>query len=76
LGIHGPNGDVYLYAHLQVDAQPSIRLAKGFTFVAYGLNLSNEVFGFYQGDPVWPIQREYYKPTVGGGFRWTSRGER
>jgi TonB-dependent receptor len=76
VGIHGPNGDGYLYAHLQVDAQTSVRLAKGFTFIAYGLNLTNEVFGFYQGDPVWPIQREYYKPTFGGGFRWTSRAER
>ena len=76
LGLHGPNGDTYLYAHLQIDAQTSIRLVKGFTLVAYGLNLNNEVFGFYQGDPIWPIQREYYKPTIGGGFRWTSRGER
>jgi TonB-dependent receptor len=76
LGLHGPNGDTYLYAHLQVDAQTSVRLVKGFTLVAYGLNLNNEVFGFYQGDPIWPIQREYYKPTIGGGFRWTSRGER
>jgi hypothetical protein len=72
LGIHGPNGDGYLYAHLQVDAQGSVRVAKGFSAIVYGLNLTNEVFGFYQGDPVWPIQREYYKPTIGGGVRWTS----
>jgi TonB-dependent receptor len=76
LGIHGPNGDNYLYAHLQVDAQTSVRLVKGFTFIAYGLNLNNEVFGFYNGDPIWPNQREYYKPTIGGGFRWTSRSEK
>jgi TonB-dependent receptor len=67
LGLHGPNGDVYLYAHLQIDTQASIRVAKGFSVIAYGLNLGNEVFGFYQGDPVWPIQREYYQPTIGGG---------
>ena len=76
LGIHGPNGDVYLYSHLQTDAQMSVRLAKGLTFVAYGLNIGNEPFGFYQGSTIWPIQREYYAPTMGGGFRWTSRTEK
>jgi hypothetical protein len=30
-----------------------------------GLNLNNEVFGFYQGSTQYPIQREFYKPTVG-----------
>ena len=48
-GIKGPDSDVYLYSHLEIDAQGSIRLAHGLTFVAYGLNLNNEVFGFYQG---------------------------
>jgi TonB-dependent receptor len=76
LGIHGPNGDVYLYSHLQVDAQASVRVARGFSVIAYGLNLTNEPFGFYQGDTIWPIQREYYKPTIGGGVRWTSRNEK
>ncbi len=33
-------------------------------FVAYGLNLDNEVFGFYQGSTRYMIQREYYKPTM------------
>jgi TonB-dependent receptor len=76
LGIKGPNGDVYLYSHLQVDAQGSVRVGKGLSFVVYGLNLSNEPFGFYQGSPIWPIQREYYKPTVGGGIRWNSHSEK
>jgi TonB-dependent receptor len=76
LGLHGPNGDVYLYSHLQTDAQMSVRLMKGFTFIAYGLNIGNEPFGFYQGSTIWPIQREYYGPTMGGGFRWSSRGEK
>jgi len=76
LGLKGPNGDNYLYSHLQVDAQGSVRLAKGFTLIAYGLNLNNEVFGFYNGSPIWPNQREYYKPTLGGGVRWTSRSEK
>jgi len=72
LGLKGPNGDNYLYSHFQVDAQGSVRLAKGFTAVVYGLDLNNEVFGFYNGSPIWPNQREYYKPTIGGGVRWNS----
>jgi hypothetical protein len=74
-GITGPNGDTYLYSHLQVDLQGSYRLSKGFTAVAYGLNLNNEVFGFYNGSPNNPIQREFYKPTFGGGLRWSPRRE-
>jgi TonB-dependent receptor len=74
-GMTGPNGDTYLYSHLQVDLQGSYRLPKGFTAVAYGLNLNNEVFGFYNGSPNNPIQREFYKPTFGGGLRWSPRRE-
>lgn len=70
-GLHGANGDQYLYAHLQIDAQGSYRLPKGFTAVFYGLNLNNEVFGFYNGSPNIPVQREFYKPTFGGGVRWS-----
>jgi hypothetical protein len=44
--------------------------------VAYGLNLSNEVFGFYQGSTHYPIQREFYHPTYSLGIKWTSAGER
>jgi hypothetical protein len=40
--------------------------------VVSGLNLSNEVFGFYQGSPIYPIQREYYHPSVLFGIRWSS----
>jgi TonB-dependent receptor len=71
----GPFGDTYFYTHLQVDVQGSYRLPKGFSFVMYGLNLNNEVFGFYQGSPQYMIQREYYKPTVAAGFRWSPRHE-
>lgn len=76
LGLKGPNGDVYLYSLLQVDAQASIRLAKGFSAIISGLNLTNEVFGFYQGSGIWTIQREYYKPTISAGIRWTLPNER
>jgi TonB-dependent receptor len=72
LGLAGPNGDNYLYTHLQVDAQGSYRLPKGFKLVVYGLNLTNEVFGFYNGSPMWPVQREYYGHTIGAGLRWNS----
>ena len=75
-GIHGPNGDLYLYSHLQVDLQGSYRLGRGFTAVAYGLNLNNEVFGFYQGSTASPVQREFYKSTFGGGLRWSPVSER
>ena len=76
LGKKGPAGDIYLYAHTQVDAQGSIRVARGLQFIASGLNLTNEVFGFYQGSPQFPIQREYYKPTFSFGFRYQSGGEK
>jgi TonB-dependent receptor len=70
-GTPGPFGDDYFYAHLQIDAQGSLRLAHGLSFVAYGLNLSNEVFGFYNGSPQYVVQREYYRPTIAAGFRWS-----
>jgi TonB-dependent receptor len=74
-GVNGPLSDIYFYPHFQVDAQGSIILTKGFTFVAYGLDLNNEVFGFYQGSPQYMIQREYYQPTVAVGFRWSPAHE-
>jgi TonB-dependent receptor len=74
-GPKGPNGDNYFYSHLQVDLQGSYKLPKGFTAVAYGLNLNNEVFGFYNGSPIYPVQREFYRQTFGGGLRWSPRRE-
>jgi len=75
LGLKGPTGDIYLYAHTQFDIQGSYRMYKGLQLVVSGLNLSNEVFGFYQGSPIYPIQREFYKPSVIFGMRWTSTSE-
>jgi TonB-dependent receptor len=75
LGIKGPLGDQYLYAHTQFDIQGSYRIYKGVQIVGSGLNLSNEVFGFYTGSKIYPNQREYYKPTVMLGLRWTSSAE-
>jgi len=75
-GLRGPLSDQYFYTHLQVDAQGSIRLAHGLNFVMYGLNLTDEVFGFYQGSSQYMIQREYYRPTIAAGFRWSPLHEK
>ena len=50
-GVNGPLSDIYFYSHFQVDAQASVQVARGLNVVISGLNLNNEVFGFYQGDP-------------------------
>ncbi len=75
-GIRGPFSDDYFFAHLQVDAQGSVRMTHGLQFVMYGLNLTNEVFGFYFGSPQYFHQREYYRPTVAAGFRWSPLHEK
>jgi TonB-dependent receptor len=70
-GIAGPNGDIYLYAHTQLDAQASYAIARQLQIVVAALNLNNEVFGFYQGSPQFPIQREFYNRTFSVGVRIT-----
>jgi len=72
----GPFGDNYFYSHLQFDAQGSVRLTSGFQFIMYGLNINNEVFGFYNGSPQYMLQREYYRPTIAAGFRWSPLHEK
>jgi TonB-dependent receptor len=76
LGPTGPTGDVYTLPHLQLDVQASIRLAHGFTAVVYGLNVTDEVFGYYTGSPIFVNQREFYKPTYSAGLRYTLNRER
>ena len=71
LGSKGPSGDIWTLTHFQVDAQVSYRFYKGFSAVVSGLNLNNEVFGYYEGSTPFVNQREYYKPTYTGGFRYT-----
>lgn len=72
-----PTGDTYLYPHTQVDAQVSWWLphGHGLQAIVSGLNLNNEVFGFYNGAERYPIQREYYSRTISAGLRWTLGGE-
>ena len=76
LGPKGPSGDVFTLSHLQLDVQGSLRLKYGFTFIASGLNLTNEVFGYYTGSPIFVNQREYYKPTYSIGLRYTLNREK
>jgi TonB-dependent receptor len=72
-GLKGPNGDVYLYPHTQVDVQASYWIPRGhgLQVIGYVLNLTNETFGFYQGSEQFSIQREYYSQTYALGLRWT-----
>jgi TonB-dependent receptor len=76
LGPHGPQGDVYTLAHLQLDVQASYRLAHGFSVMVYGLNVTDEVFGYYTGSPIFVNQREFYKPTYSAGLRYTLNREK
>ena len=75
VGIKGPSGDNYLYSHFQMDTQASYKLPWGIEVYGYGLNLNNEVFGFFNGSPKYVVQREYYHPTFAGGVRWTLNRE-
>jgi hypothetical protein len=75
-GVKGPNGDVYLYPHTQLDAQAGYRIIGGLQLISSFLNLNNEVFGFYQGSPQYPIQREFYNRTFMFGLRWSSSREK
>jgi len=72
----GPFGDNYFYPHLQFDVQGSVRLAHGLNFIMYGLNINSEVFGFYNGSQQYMVQREYYRPTVAAGMRWSPTHEK
>jgi TonB-dependent receptor len=71
-GLHGPNGDNYLFPHLQLDSQGSVRVKGGLSLMFAILNMSDEVFGFYNGSKQYMNQREFYHPTYEIGFRWDS----
>ncbi len=74
--INGPCGDNYFFPHFQVDAQMSARIYRGLELQVEGLDLNNEVFGFYNGSPQYMTQREYYKPTYSVSLVWNSGIER
>ena len=54
----------------------AMRLYRGLKLQLDGLNLNNEVFGFYNGSPQYMTQREYYKPTYSATLTWTSGREK
>ncbi len=68
-GVTGPNGDNYLYPRTQLDAQASYRLPRGIEVFAQMLNITNEVFGFYNGSAQFPNQREFYGWSTFLGLR-------
>ena len=74
--INGPCGDNYFYPHFQVDAQMEARIYHGLRLQVQGLNLNNEVFGFYNGSEQYMTQREYYKPTYEVSLKWNSGREK
>jgi TonB-dependent receptor len=76
LGPTGPTGDIYTLPHLQLDAQGAVRIGHGLSAVVYGLNLTNEVFGYYQGSPIFVNQREWYQATYAGGVRYSFNREK
>ncbi len=71
-GLHGPFGDNYLFPHLQLDSQASVRVKGGLSLMFAILNMSDEVFGFYNGSKQYMNQREFYHPTYEIGFHWDS----
>lgn len=70
LGATGPSGDVWTLSHMQIDAQATYRVWRNLSVLVSGLNLNNEVFGYYTGSDQFVNQREYYKPTYTGGLRY------
>ena len=54
----------------------SARIYRGLHLEMEGLDLNNEVFGFYNGSPQYMTQREYYKPTYSFSLRWISGSEK
>lgn len=76
LGPKGPGGDDYFTPHFQVDLQASVNLAHGFSTYFWGQNLTDEVFGFYNGSSQYTLQREYYRPEYAVGIRWNLPRER
>jgi hypothetical protein len=55
-------GDTYFYPHAQVDASLLLTLTRQTQLQIQGLDLNNEVFGFFNGTPgaKFSIQREVY----------------
>ena len=65
------SGDNYNYAHFQLDFGFSWNVAANSALSIQALNLTNAVFGFFNGTTAnaYNTQREYYGTTVSIGFR-------
>ncbi|HEY0779471.1 MAG TPA: TonB-dependent receptor [Gemmatirosa sp.] len=61
-GTRTASGDTYFYPHGQVDASIIANVTPLVSLQLQGLNLNDEIFGFYQGAPgaTYSIQRETY----------------
>ena len=61
-GTPTPDGDTYFYPHAQIDASLVVTLTRDTQLQLQGLDLNNEVFGFFNGTPghEYSIQREVY----------------
>ncbi|GJG84901.1 TonB-dependent receptor [Gemmatimonadetes bacterium T265] len=61
-GTRTAGGDTYFYPHGQVDASIIANVTPLVAVQLQGLNLNNEIFGFYQGAPgaTYSVQRETY----------------
>ena len=73
---NGPAGDNYVYDHMQIDAQGSVRIYKDLSLTAFAQNLNNAPFGYYNGDPQYMVQREYYKQTFAFGLKYNAGHEK
>lgn len=68
----GETGDTYFYPHSQFDASLMWNVTRSVQLQFQILNITNEVFGFYNGQPSdhYNIQREYYGQTFFLGVRY------
>jgi TonB-dependent receptor len=65
------SGDIYNYAHWQIDGALTWTVFGTTALTAQALNLNNAIFGFFTGTTAhsYNAQREYYGTTVGIGIR-------
>ena len=71
-GTSTAGGDTYFYPHAQVDASLAITLVRDTQLQVQGLDLNNEVFGFFNGTPghEYAIQREVYGRSFIVGLKY------
>lgn len=71
-GSSTPDGDTYFYPHAQVDASLLVTMARDIQLQLQGLDLNNEVFGFFNGTPghAYSIQREVYGRSFIVGLKY------